>query len=129
MGWRFVNKALKELYGTETMPETAENVAADYGISRADQDAFALAARTRPPPRRSRCVQAGDRAGIDPQKKGDPVIFAQDEHPRATTTEALAKLKGVVRADGTVTAGNASGINDGACAVLVASGEAAGSTA
>jgi acetyl-CoA C-acetyltransferase len=126
MGWRFVNKALKEVYGTETMPETAENVAADYGISRADQDAFALASQQK--------TAAAIEAGVFkqeivpvslPQKKGDPVIFAQDEHPRATTTEALAKLKGVVRADGSVTAGNASGINDGACAVLVASGEAA----
>jgi len=126
MGWRFVNKALKEVYGTETMPETAENVAADYKISRADQDAFALASQQK--------TAAAIEAGVFqqeivpvtlPAKKGDPVIFAQDEHPRATTTEALAKLKGVVRADGTVTAGNASGINDGACAVLVASGEAA----
>ncbi|MTV36847.1 3-oxoadipyl-CoA thiolase [Duganella radicis] len=126
MGWRFVNKALKEVYGTETMPETAENVAADYGVSRADQDAFALASQQK--------TAAAIEAGVFkqeivpvtlPVKKGDPVVFAQDEHPRATTTEALAKLKGVVRADGTVTAGNASGINDGACAVLVASGEAA----
>jgi acetyl-CoA C-acetyltransferase len=126
MGWRFVNKALKEVYGTETMPETAENVAADYGVSRDDQDAFALASQQK--------TAAAIEAGVFkqeivpvsiPQKKGDPVVFAQDEHPRATTTEALAKLKGVVRADGTVTAGNASGINDGACAVLVASGEAA----
>ncbi|WP_343729847.1 3-oxoadipyl-CoA thiolase [Duganella sp.] len=126
MGWRFVNKALKEAYGTETMPETAENVAADYKISRADQDAFALASQNK--------TAAAIEAGVFkqeivpvslPQKKGDPVVFAQDEHPRATTTEALAKLKGVVRADGTVTAGNASGINDGACAVLIASGEAA----
>ncbi|NVM74397.1 acetyl-CoA C-acetyltransferase [Duganella sp. SG902] len=126
MGWRFVNKALKEVYGTETMPETAENVAADYGVSRADQDAFALASQ--------RKTAAAIEAGVFkqeivpvtlPVKKGDPVVFAQDEHPRATTTEALAKLKGVVRPEGTVTAGNASGINDGACAVLVASGEAA----
>jgi acetyl-CoA C-acetyltransferase len=126
MGWRFVNKALKEVYGTETMPETAENVAADYGISRADQDAFALASQQK--------TAAAIEAGVFkqeivpvslPQKKGDPIVFAQDEHPRATTTEALAKLKGVVRADGSVTAGNASGINDGACAVLIASGEAA----
>ncbi|WP_373987695.1 3-oxoadipyl-CoA thiolase [Duganella sp. BuS-21] len=126
MGWRFVNKALKEVYGTETMPETAENVAADYGVSRADQDAFALASQNK--------TAAAIAAGVFTQeivpvslvqKKGDPVVFAQDEHPRATTIEALAKLKGVVRADGSVTAGNASGINDGACALLIASGEAA----
>ncbi|RZT09768.1 acetyl-CoA C-acetyltransferase [Duganella sp. CF402] len=126
MGWRFVNKALKEVYGTETMPETAENVAADYGVSRADQDAFALASQQKT----AAAIEAGVfKQEIVPvsiaQKKGDPIVFAQDEHPRATTTEALAKLKGVVRADGSVTAGNASGINDGACAVLVASGEAA----
>jgi acetyl-CoA C-acetyltransferase len=126
MGWRFVNKALKEVYGTETMPETAENVATDYGISRADQDAFALASQQKT----AAAIEAGVfKQEIVPvsiaQKKGDPIVFAQDEHPRATTTEALAKLKGVVRADGSVTAGNASGINDGACAVLVASGEAA----
>jgi acetyl-CoA C-acetyltransferase len=131
MGWRFVNKALKEVYGTETMPETAENVAADYGVSRADQDAFALASQNK--------TAAAIAAGVFTQEivpvsiaqsrraagAGDAIIFAQDEHPRATTIEALAKLKGVVRADGSVTAGNASGINDGACALLIASGEAA----
>ena len=126
MGWRFVNKALKELYGTETMPETAENVAADYGISRADQDAFALASQNKTATAIAEGVLAREIVPVTlPQKKGDPIVFAQDEHPRATTIEALAKLKGVVRADGTVTAGNASGINDGACAVLIASGEAA----
>ena len=126
MGWRFVNKALKEVYGTETMPETAENVAADYGISRADQDAFALASQNKTATAIAEGVFAREIVPVSlPQKKGDPLVFAQDEHPRATTIEALAKLKGVVRADGTVTAGNASGINDGACAVLIASGEAA----
>ncbi|HEX5341464.1 MAG TPA: 3-oxoadipyl-CoA thiolase [Duganella sp.] len=126
MGWRFVNKALKELYGTETMPETAENVAADYGISRADQDAFALASQNKTATAIAEGVLKQEIVPVSiPQKKGDPVVFSQDEHPRATTIEALAKLKGVVRADGTVTAGNASGINDGACAVLIASGEAA----
>jgi len=126
MGWRFVNKALKEVYGTDTMPETAENVAADYGINRADQDAFALASQNKAATAIAEGVFAREIVPVSiPQKKGDPVVFAQDEHPRATTIEALAKLKGVVRADGSVTAGNASGINDGACAVLIASGEAA----
>jgi acetyl-CoA C-acetyltransferase len=126
MGWRFVNKALKEVYGTETMPETAENVAADYGISRADQDAFALASQNKTATAIAEGVFAREIVPVSlAQKKGDPMVFAQDEHPRATTIEALAKLKGVVRADGSVTAGNASGINDGACAVLIANGEAA----
>jgi len=126
MGWRFVNKALKEVYGTETMPETAENVAADYGISRVDQDAFALASQNKTATAIAEGVFKQEIVPVTlPQKKGEPIVFAQDEHPRATTTEALAKLKGVVRADGSVTAGNASGINDGACAVLIASGEAA----
>nr|WP_315249809.1 3-oxoadipyl-CoA thiolase [uncultured Duganella sp.] len=126
MGWRFVNKALKEVYGTETMPETAENVAADYQVSRADQDKFALASQNKTAIAIAEGVFKQEIVPVTlPQRKGDPVIFAQDEHPRATTPEALAKLKGVVRADGTVTAGNASGINDGACAVLIASAEAA----
>ena len=125
MGWRFVNKKMKEAYGTDTMPETAENVAQDFSISRADQDAFALASQERA----ASAIAAGvfEREIVPvsiPQKKGDPVVFAQDEHPRATTMEALAKLKGVVRPDGSVTAGNASGINDGACALLIASGDA-----
>ena len=126
MGWRFINKALKDAYGVETMPETAENVATDYQVSRSDQDAFALASQNK--------AAAAIAAGVFqreivpvtiPQKKGDAIVFAQDEHPRATTVEALAKLKGVVRADGSVTAGNASGINDGACALLIASLDAA----
>jgi len=126
MGWRFVNKALKEAYGTETMPETAENVAADYHVSRADQDAFALASQSKTAAAIASGVLAQEIVPVTlPVKKGDPVVFVQDEHPRATTPEALAKLKGVVRADGTVTAGNASGINDGACALLIASREAA----
>jgi acetyl-CoA C-acetyltransferase len=125
MGWRFINKALKEAYGTETMPETAENVAVDYGVSRADQDAFALASQNKTAVAIAEGVFAREIVPVSiVQKKGDPVVFAQDEHPRATTIEALAKLKGVVRADGSVTAGNASGINDGACALLIASGEA-----
>ena len=126
MGWRFINPALKAAYGVETMPQTGENVAEDYGISREDQDKFALASQTRA----ARAIADGVFGDeIMPvslvQKKGDPIIFAQDEHPRATTMEALAKLKGVVKPDGTVTAGNASGINDGACALLIASAEAA----
>jgi acetyl-CoA acyltransferase len=125
MGWRFINKALKEVYGTETMPETAENVAVDYQVSRADQDAFALASQNKTAAAIAEGVFVGEIVPVSiPQKKGDPVVFAQDEHPRATTIEALAKLKGVVRADGSVTAGNASGINDGACALLIASEEA-----
>ncbi|CAN7458631.1 3-oxoadipyl-CoA thiolase [Duganella sp. LjRoot269] len=127
MGWRFINKALKEAYGVETMPETAENVAQDYGVSRADQDAFALASQNKTAVAIAEGIFQREIVPVSlPQKKGDPLLFTQDEHPRATTIEALAKLKGVVRPDGSVTAGNASGINDGACALLIASGEAAG---
>ena len=126
MGWRFVNKALKEAYGVETMPETAENVAQDYGISRADQDAFALASQNKTAAAIAEGIFEREIVPVTlPVRKGDPVVFSQDEHPRATTLEALAKLKGVVRADGSVTAGNASGINDGACALLLASAQAA----
>ena len=126
MGWRFINPVLQAQYGVATMPETADNVARDFGISRADQDRFALASQVK--------AAAAQEAGLFepeivavtiPQKKGEAVVFARDEHPRATTLEALAKLKPVANADGTVTAGNASGINDGACALLVAGGEAA----
>jgi len=125
MGWRFINPALKAAYGVETMPETAENVAQDYSISRADQDAFALASQNKT----AAAIAAGrfeqEIITVEiPQKRGEPLLFKQDEHPRATTLEALGKLKGVVRADGSVTAGNASGINDGACALLLASGRA-----
>ena len=126
MGWRFINKALKEAYGVETMPETAENVATDYQVSRLDQDAFALASQNKAATAIAAGVFKREIVPVTiPQKKGDAIVFAQDEHPRATTVEALAKLKGVVRADGSVTAGNASGINDGACALLIASAEAA----
>jgi acetyl-CoA C-acetyltransferase len=125
MGWRFINKALKEVYGTETMPETAENIAADFHISREDQDKFALSSQNKTASAIANGVFEREIVAVTlPQKKGDPVVFAQDEHPRATSLAALAKLKGVVRADGSVTAGNASGINDGACAVLIASAEA-----
>ena len=125
LGWRFVNPLMKAKYGIDSMPETAENVAVDFKISRADQDAFALRSQQRT----AAAVAAGRLAEeivpvMIPQKKGDPVIVARDEHPRETTLEALARLKGVVRPDGTVTPGNASGVNDGACAVLLASAEA-----
>src|SRR5512134_1278910 len=122
IGWRFVNPLMKQQYGIDSMPETAENVAAEYKVSRADQDAFALRSQER--------WQAAHKAGFFdgetvpvsiPSKKGEPVQFTTDEHPRATTLEALAKLKGVVKPDGTVTAGNASGVNDGSCALLIAS--------
>ncbi len=126
IGWRFVNPLMKQLHGVDSMPETAENVAVDYNISRADQDLFALRSQQKA----ARAQQDGTLAEeIVPvtiaQKKGDPVIVSRDEHPRETSLEALAKLKGVVRADGSVTAGNASGVNDGACALLLANAQAA----
>ena len=125
IGWRFVNPLMKAQFGVDSMPETAENVAADFGISRQDQDKMALASQRK-------AVAAQQRGFFDAEitpvtitpKKGDPVIVNKDEHPRETSLESLAKLKGVVRPDGTVTAGNASGVNDGACALLLA-GEAA----
>ena len=121
IGWRFVNKKMKAQYGVDSMPETAENVATEHGIEREAQDRMALASQ--------RKAVAAQKAGFFdqeitpvsvPQRKGDPVVVAQDEHPRETSIESLAKLKGVVRPDGTVTAGNASGVNDGACALLLA---------
>ncbi len=127
IGWRFVNKLMKEKYGIDSMPETAENVAADFLVARADQDALALRSQQR----WARAHEQGFfKTEIVPvliaQKKGDPKAFDTDEHPRPETTlEMLAKLKGVVRPDGSVTAGNASGVNDGACAVLLASEDAA----
>ena len=126
LGWRFVNKLMKERYGVDSMPETGENVAADFGIGREDQDRFALASQGKA----SRAQADGTLAEeITPvtvaQKKGDALMVDRDEHPRATSLDALAKLKGVVRPDGTVTAGNASGVNDGACALLIASGAVA----
>ena len=121
IGWRFINKLMKEKYGVDSMPETAENVANNFNISRADQDKMALSSQLK-------AVAAQNSGYFDaeitkvtiPQKKGDAVVVSQDEHPRATTLESLAKLKGVVRPDGSVTAGNASGVNDGACALLLA---------
>ena len=126
IGWRFVNKLMKAQYGVDSMPETAENVATDYKIEREAQDRMALASQQR--------AVAAQKSGffdaeIVPvsvaQKKGDPIVVSKDEHPRDTSLEALAKLKGVVRPDGTVTAGNASGVNDGAAALLLASEAAA----
>jgi 3-oxoadipyl-CoA thiolase len=122
IGWRFVNKRMKELYGVDSMPETAENVATDFKIERAAQDRMALASQLKAvAAQKSGFFDAEICAVHVPQKKGDAVVVSQDEHPRETSLEALAKLKGVVRPDGTVTAGNASGVNDGACALLLCS--------
>ena len=126
IGWRFINPLMKQLYGVDSMPETAENVATDYKIERAAQDQMALSSQLK--------AVAAQKAGFFdseicpvtiPQKKGDALVVNRDEHPRETTLESLSKLKGVVRPDGTVTAGNASGVNDGACALLLASESAA----
>jgi 3-oxoadipyl-CoA thiolase len=121
IGWRFVNRKMKELYGVDSMPETAENVATEHKIGREAQDKMALASQLK--------AVAAQKAGFFdseitpvtiPQKKGDAIVVSKDEHPRETSMESLARLKGVVRPDGTVTAGNASGVNDGACALLLA---------
>ncbi len=125
MGWRFVNKLMQRQYGIDSMPETAENVAESFAISREDQDAFALRSQ-------QRAAKAQQEGRFDdeivpvtiPQRKGEPIVVSVDEHPRATTSEALAKLGTPFREGGTVTAGNASGVNDGACALLIASSEA-----
>lgn len=125
IGWRFINPLMKKAYGVDSMPETAENVADDFKISRDDQDRMALASQNK-----AAAAQANGRLAkeitpvVIPQKKGEPIVVTQDEHPRATTIDALAKLKPIVRPDGTVTAGNASGVNDGACALLLASEDA-----
>ena len=126
IGWRFVNKLMKAQYGVDSMPETAENVATDFGIEREAQDLMALNSQLRA----VAAIAAGHLAReicpvTIPQKKGDALVVDTDEHPRATSLEALARLQGVVRPDGTVTAGNASGVNDGACAVLLANEAAA----
>lgn len=122
IGWRFINPQMRALYGVDAMPETAENVATEYQISRADQDAFALASQHKAMQAQTNGVLAEEITPVSlAQKKGDPLVLTEDEHPRATTLESLSKLKGVVRPDGSVTAGNASGINDGACALLLAS--------
>ncbi|OWY05296.1 MULTISPECIES: 3-oxoadipyl-CoA thiolase [unclassified Thioclava] len=126
IGWRFVNKLMKEAHGVDSMPETAENVADDFGVSREDQDAFAVRSQEAA----AKAMEAGRLAEeitpvTIPQRKGDPVVVDTDEHPRpGTTLEALAKLRPIVRPDGTVTAGNASGVNDGAAALIIASEEA-----
>ncbi len=122
IGWRFVNPLMKAQYGVDSMPETAENVAAEYDVSRADQDAFALRSQER-----AAAAEASGRLAREivpvavPQRKGEPLSVTKDEHPRATTLEALAKLAAPFRKDGTVTAGNASGVNDGAAALVIAS--------
>ncbi|MES2228031.1 MAG: 3-oxoadipyl-CoA thiolase [Burkholderiaceae bacterium] len=126
IGWRFVNKLMRQLYGTDSMPETAENVATEFKIEREAQDRMALASQLK-------AVAAQQSGFFDaeitpvtiPQSKGDAIVVAKDEHPRETSAQALAKLKGIVRPDGTVTAGNASGVNDGSCALLLASEAAA----
>jgi len=126
IGWRFVNPAMQRLYGVDSMPETGENVAEAWRVNREDQDAFALRSQEK-----AAVAQASGRLAAEivpvmvPQRKGEPVLFDHDEHPRSTSQEALARLKPVVRPDGTVTAGNASGVNDGAAAMLVASAAAA----
>ncbi|EXW79590.1 3-oxoadipyl-CoA thiolase [Acinetobacter baumannii] len=126
MGWRFINPKLKELYGVDTMPQTAENVAEQFNVNRADQDQFALVSQQRTASAQARGFFSKEIVAVEiPQRKGDAVVIDTDEHPRASTTlEGLSKLKPVVKADGTVTAGNASGINDGAAALLIASDEA-----
>lgn len=126
IGWRFVNPLMKKMYGIDSMPETAENVAVDFNIERAAQDAFALRSQQRYAAAFKDGFFKNEIVPITlPQRKGDPLIIDKDEHPRETSLDALAKLKGIVREDGTVTAGNASGVNDGACAILLASEAAA----
>ncbi|WDF74737.1 3-oxoadipyl-CoA thiolase [Novosphingobium sp. KACC 22771] len=126
LGWRFINPAMKATWGVDTMPQTAENVAAEWGVSREDQDAFAFASQQKCAAAQANGRLAAEIVSVEiPQKKGEPLVFAADEHPRTTTLEALARLKPVVQADGTITAGNASGLNDGAAAMIIASEEAA----
>ena len=127
IGWRFVNKLMKEKYGVDSMPETAENVATDYKIEREAQDRMALASQMKAVAAQKAGHLACEITAVTiSQKKGDPIVVDQDEHPRETSMESLAKLKGVVRPDGTVTAGNASGVNDGSCALLLANETMAG---
>jgi 3-oxoadipyl-CoA thiolase len=124
IGWRFVNPKMKSAYGDDTMPSTGENVAQDFQVSRTDQDAFALRSQERAAKAQANGRLAAEIVAVEiPQRKGDPMVVDKDEHPRATTMEALAKLKPIVRPDGTVTAGNASGVNDGAAAIIIASEE------
>ena len=124
IGWRFINPAMRKAYGVDSMPETAENVAADYGVGREDQDAFALRSQQRAAAAQANGFLAGEITPVEIPGKAGPTIVDRDEHPRETTIEALAKLKPVVREGGTVTAGNASGVNDGAVALIVASEDA-----
>ncbi|MBN6522540.1 3-oxoadipyl-CoA thiolase [Acinetobacter pittii] len=126
MGWRFINPKLKELYGVDTMPQTAENAAEQFNVNRADQDQFALVSQQRTASAQAKGFFSKEIVAVEiPQRKGDAVVIDTDEHPRASTTlEGLSKLKPVVKAEGSVTAGNASGINDGAAALLIASDEA-----
>lgn len=125
IGWRFVNKKLKDVFGIDSMPETAENVAEEFQVSREDQDRFAAESQ-----RRAAAAQANGRLAAEivpvtiPQRKGDPIVVDRDEHPRETSVEALSRLKPIVREDGSITAGNASGVNDGAAALIVASKDA-----
>src|SRR4029079_12319759 len=126
IGWRFINPLMKQLYGTDSMPETAENVAAEFGISRSRQDAFALRSQQKALAAQNSGRLAKEIVAVKILvKKGDAVLIERDEHPRETSLDALSKLKGVVKPDGTVTPGNASGVNDGACALIVASEAAA----
>jgi 3-oxoadipyl-CoA thiolase len=126
IGWRFVNKAMKAQYGVDSMPETAENVAGDYGVNREDQDRFAVESQRRAAAARANGRLAAEIVPVEiPQRKGDPIVVDRDEHPRETSVEALAKLKPIVREGGTVTAGNASGVNDGAAALIIATEESA----
>ncbi len=126
IGWRFVNPVMKQLYGTDSMPETAENVAQEFGIARADQDAFALRSQAKASAAQKNGRLAKEIVPVTiAAKKGDPVVVDRDEHPRETSMEALGMLKGIVKPDGTVTPGNASGVNDGACALILASEAAA----
>ena len=125
IGWRFVNRLMKQQYGVDSMPETAENVATDFNISRADQDTMAMRSQQRAARAQAEGIFSREITPVQiPQKKGEFISVVRDEHPRETSLESLARLKGVVRPDGSVTAGNASGVNDGACALLIA-GEAA----
>jgi 3-oxoadipyl-CoA thiolase len=126
IGWRFVNPKMKSAYGDDTMPSTGENVAQEFQVSREDQDAFALRSQEKAAKAQANGRLAAEIVAVEiPQRKGDPFVVDQDEHPRATSLEALARLKPIVRPDGTVTAGNASGVNDGAAALVIASEAAA----
>jgi len=121
IGWRFVNPVMQRLYGTDSMPETAENVAVDFKVSRTDQDAFSLRSQEKAAAAQNNGRLAREIVPVSlPQRKGDPLVIERDEHPRATSMDALSRLKGVVRDDGTVTPGNASGVNDGSCALVIA---------